>query len=87
MRTKRLLALLTPAMVLEVANHLAMGVALGLGFAFILTHIAAFGVSPLLDLKADPENTMREFVMTCVATFGIGTAFTGIVLMTIKDGE
>jgi hypothetical protein len=53
MRTKRPLALLTPAIVLEVASHMAMGVALGLGFAFILTHIAGFGIGPLIDLGAD----------------------------------
>ena len=87
MRTKRPLALLTPAIVLEVASHMAMGVALGLGFAFILMHIAAFGIGALLDLSADPENAMQVFVMTCVTTFGIGATFTGIVLMTIKDGE
>ena len=87
MRTKRPLALLTPAIVLAVASHLAMGVALGLGFAFIVTHIAALGVGALIDLSADPENIMRGFVMTCAMTFGIGATFTGIVLMTIKDGE
>ena len=87
MRTKRPLALLTPAIVLEVASHMAMGVALGLGFACILMHIPAFGVGALIDLSADPENAMQVFVTTCVTTFGIGAMFTGIVLMTIKDGE
>ena len=87
MRTKRPLALLTPTIVLAVAGHMAMGVALGLGFAFILTHTAAFGIGALIDLSADPENMMEGFVRTCVATFAIGATFTGIVLMTIKDGE
>ena len=87
MRTKKPLALLTPAIVLEVASHMAMGVALGLGFAFLVTHITTFGVGALIDLGADPETAMQEFVLTCVTTFGIGTTFTGIVLMTMKDGE
>ena len=87
MRTKRPLALLTPSILLEVASHMAMGVALGLGFAFILTHIAALGVGALIALSADPEDTMQVFVMTCVTTFGIGTTFTGIVFMTMKNSE
>lgn len=85
MRTKRPLALLTPSILLEVATHMAMGVALGLAFAFILTHIAALGVDALIALS--PENTMQVFVMTCVTTFGIGTTFTGIVFMTMKESE
>ena len=66
MRTKR--PLLTPAIMLEVASHMAMGIALGLGFAFILTHVAAFGIGALIDRSADPENTMQGFVMTCATT-------------------
>ena len=66
---------------------MAMGIALGLGFAFILTHVAALGVGALIDLSVDPENTRQVFVMTCVTTFGIGSTFTGIVLMTMKDRE
>jgi len=77
--------LLTPSILLEVATHMAMGVALGLAFAFILTHIAALGVDALIALS--PENTMQVFVMTCVTTFGIGTTFTGIVFMTMKESE
>jgi hypothetical protein len=87
MRTKKPLALLTPSILLEVANHAAMGIAFGLGFAFLLTHVATLGVAALIDLSADPENTAHVFVMTCVTTFGIGTTFTGIVLMTMNDKE
>lgn len=84
---KRPSALLTPSILLGVASHTVMGVALGLGFAFILTHIAAFGVRALIDLSADPQNTTRVFVMTCVTTFGLGATFTGIALMIMKDTE
>ena len=83
MRTKR--PLLTPVIMLEVASHMAMGIALGLGFAFIVTHIAAFGIGALIDRSTDPENTMQELVMTCATTFGIGATFTGIVLMTMRE--
>ena len=87
MRTKKPLTLLTPSILLEVASHAAMGIALGLGFAFVLTHAAPLGVSALIDLSPDPENTMHVLIMTCVTTFGIGTTSTGIVLMTMKDKE
>jgi hypothetical protein len=87
MRTKRLLALLKPSILLEIASHAAMGVSLGLGFAFILTHIAALGIVALISLSAAPEDTLRTFVLTCVTTFGIGATFTGIVFMTMRDGD
>ena len=64
-----------------------MGIALGLGFAFVLTHVTALGIVALINLSAAPENTMTMFVVTCVTTFGIGTTFTGIALMTMKDNE
>ena len=67
-----------PRVVLEVVDNMAMGVALGLGFAFIQTHIDPFGVGAVIDLSADPENTMQGFVMTCATTFGIGATFTGL---------
>ena len=87
MRTKKPSALLTPSILLEVASHAAMGIALGLGFAFVLTHTASIGIATLINLSANPEGAMRTVIVTCVTTFGIGATFTGIALMTIKDGD
>ena len=53
----------------------------------ILTHMAALGIVALINLSAAPEDTMRTFMITCVTTFGIGPAFTGIALTTMKDGN
>jgi hypothetical protein len=87
MRIKRPLALLNLSILLEIASHAAMGVALGLGFAFILTHIAALGIVALINVSGAPEDILRTFMLTCVTTFGIGAAFTGIAFMTMRDRD
>ncbi len=69
------------ARVLAVANHAAMGVALGLVFAMILTWTPFFGVLALVKLSADPEMTMATFVGSVVLMFGVGAALTGFLLM------
>ena len=87
MRTKKPSASLTASVLLEVAGHTAMGVALGLGFAFALTHIAPIGIVAFIDHSAAPQEVMMMLVITCVTTFGIGAAMTGLALNTMKDSE
>ena len=70
-----------PGLLLAVANHAAMGVALGLVFALILIWTPFFGVLPLIDLSDDPSVTVETFVGTVVLMFGVGAALTGFVLM------
>jgi len=70
-----------PGVVLAVANHAAMGVALGLVFALILIRVPFFGVLALINLSDDPGATMETFVGTVVLMFGVGAALTGFVLM------
>jgi hypothetical protein len=65
--------------ILAVANHGAMGVALGLAFALILTWSPFFRVRDLIN--TDPRMTMAGFVGTVVLMFGIGAALTGVILM------
>ena len=74
-----------PGLVLAVANHAAMGVALGLVFALILIRTPLFGVLALINLSDDPSATMATFVGTVILMFGIGAALTGFVL-TMEDG-
>ena len=71
-----------PGLILAVANHAAMGVALGLVFALILIRTPFFGVLALINLSDDPAVTMETFVGTVVLMFGVGAALTGFVLMT-----
>jgi hypothetical protein len=70
-----------PGVALAVASHAAMGVALGLGLALILTWTPFFGVLPLIKLSADPEATMATFVGSVALMFGIGAGLTGLILM------
>jgi protein-S-isoprenylcysteine O-methyltransferase Ste14 len=70
-----------PGTVLAIANHAAMGVALGLVFALILIWAPFFGVLALINLSDDPVMTMETFVGTVVMMFGVGAALTGFILM------
>ena len=70
-----------PGLILAVASHAAMGVALGLVFALILIGTPFFGVLPLINLSDDPSVTMETFVGTVVLMFGVGAALTGFMLM------
>jgi DUF971 family protein len=78
-RTKNRVALIKSTL-LEVASHAAMGVAVGLAFAFILTHIAAFGIAALINLSRAPDALMQMFVSTCAISFGIGGTLTGLAI-------
>ena len=74
------------AAILAVANHAAMGVALGLVFALILVSTPFFGVLPLIRLSDNPEVTMATLVGTAALMFGVGAAFTGFILMMEDSG-
>jgi hypothetical protein len=74
------------SVVLAVANHAAMGAALGLVFALIVTCTPFFGVLRLINLSDDPETTMATFVGTAALMFGVGAALTGFILM-MEDAE
>ncbi len=74
------------AVVLAVANHAAMGVALGLVFALILVSTPFFGVLPLIRVSDNPQATMATLVGTAALMFGVGAALTGFILM-MEDAE
>ncbi len=76
-----------PNIVLAVANHAAMGVALGLVFALILTSTPFFGVLPLIAVSDNPAQTMATFVGTAALMFGVGAALTGFILVMEDDGR
>jgi len=71
------------ALMLEIASQGAMGVALGLTFAFMVILIPATGVSALIAKSS--EDILRVFVCTCALTFGIGAAVTGFLLRITQD--
>ena len=87
MRPKKPSALTKTSMLLEVAGHTAMGVAFGLGFAFVVTHIVQLGIVGYIERGVDPQNAMTMLVVTCVTTFGIGSTLTGLALTMMGDSE
>jgi hypothetical protein len=85
MRTRKPSALFNPSMLLEVAGHTAMGVAMGLALAFVMTLVDAFGVMAYIAHSEDPKTTMIVFVGSFMLAFGIGATLTGAVFMLMED--
>ena len=86
MRPRKLSALIKPSLLLELASHATMGVAVGLAFALLVTHIAKLGIATLISYSRDPTATLVMFAAGCAMTFGIGATLTGFVItMTEED--
>ena len=83
MRPKKRSALIKPSLLLEVASHTAVGLA----FAFLLTHITALGIATLINYSPAPDAVMLMFVGTCAITFGIGATLTGLAITLTKDTD
>jgi hypothetical protein len=79
-RAKKRFALLKPSLLLEVGSHTAMGVAVGLAFAFLATHITVLGIATLISYSHTPDAVMLMFVGTCTLGFGIGATLTGLAI-------
>jgi hypothetical protein len=70
---------------MEATSHTAMGVAVGLAFAFLVTHITALGIATLINYSLAPDAVMLMFVGTCAITFGIGATLTGLAITLTED--
>jgi hypothetical protein len=86
-RPKKRSALIKPSLLLEVASHAAMGVAVGLGFAFLVTHITGLGIAALINYAPAPNAVMLMFVGTCAIAFGIGATLTGLAITLTEDPD
>jgi hypothetical protein len=86
-RPKKRSALIKPSLVVEAISHTAMGVAVGLAFAFLATHISALGVATLINYSQTPDVVMLMFVGTCAITFGIGATLTGLAIVLTEDPD
>jgi hypothetical protein len=87
MPPKKQSVLIKPSLLLEVASHTAMGVAVGLAFAFLVTHITALGIATLIDHSPAPDAAMTMLVGTCAITFGIGATLTGLAVTLTEDPD
>jgi hypothetical protein len=84
-RPKKRSASIKPSLLLEVSSHIAMGIAVGLAFAFLATHITALGIATLINDSPTPDVVMVLFVGTCAITFGIGATLTGLAITLTED--
>ena len=87
MRSKKRSALIKPSLLMELASHAAMGVAVGLAFAFLVTRITALNITTLINYSSNPVATLQMFVGACAATFGIGATLTGLVITLTEDHD
>ncbi|WP_315721264.1 MULTISPECIES: hypothetical protein [unclassified Bradyrhizobium] len=85
MPPKKRSAVVSPAILIELACHTFMGTALGLGFAFALTQVDAFGISPLIARSGDPHLTFTVLVGTFTLAFAVGATMTGIVFTMMQE--
>ena len=85
MRPKKRSALIKLSLLLEVACHTVMGIAVGLAFAFLATHITALGIATLINYSPTPDVVMIMFVGTCAIIFGIGATLTGLAVTLTED--
>ena len=86
-RPKKRSALIKPSLLMEAASHTAMGVAVGLAFAFLVTHITALGIATLINYSPAPDAVMLMFMGTCAIIFGIGATLTGLAITLTDDPD
>ncbi len=87
MRPKKRSILLKPPLLVEFASNATMGVASGLAFAFLVTHIGAFGIAALMSYSPNPPATLLTFAGACATTFGIGAALTRLLFRLAEDDD
>ena len=87
MRPKKRSALIKPSLLMEATSHTAMGVAVGLAFAFLVTHITALGIATLINYSPAPDAVMLMFAGTCGISFGIGATLTGLAITLTEDPD
>jgi hypothetical protein len=79
--------LIKPSLLLEATSHTAMGIAVGLVFAFLATHITALGIATLINYSPTPDAVMLMFVWTCAISFGVGATLTGLAITLTEDPD
>ena len=87
MRPEKRSALIKHSLLLEVTSHTAMGIAVGLAFAFLATHIAGLCIATVINYGPTPDTVMLMFVGTCAITFGIGATLTGLAITLTEDPD
>jgi hypothetical protein len=87
MRSRKPLSLVTPSLLMELAAHAAMGVAIGLAFALMLISFDAFGLKALIAHSVDPRSTREILAGAITLAFAVGATLTGFVLTMMERSE
>jgi hypothetical protein len=75
------------SLVLELASHAAMGVALGLGFCFALVLIEPASIAALIGHTDEPRTAAITLVSFFALLFGTGATMTGIIFTTMDRAD
>jgi len=78
-------ALPNSVILLELACHALMGIALGLVFSLIMIMNDAFGITTLISHGADTQATTMIFVGTFTLAFGVGATLTGFLFTMLEE--
>jgi hypothetical protein len=65
MGPKKQSALINRSLLPEATSHTAMGIAVGLAFAFLATHVTPLGIATLINYSPTPDVVTTMFVGTC----------------------
>jgi hypothetical protein len=87
MRSRKHSTTFATSIVLELAGHTAMGIALGLGLSLALLFFDAFGVKALIAHSFHPQVSMIVLAGTFALAFAIGATLTGFVLVIMERDQ
>jgi hypothetical protein len=87
MRSRKHSTAFESSIVLELAGHATMGVALGLGLSLALMFCDGFGVKGLIAHSIDPQFSKIVLSGTLTIAFAIGATLTGFVLVMLERDE
>jgi hypothetical protein len=85
MPPKKLSAPRIVSVLIELASHTVMGVAVGLAFALIMLTVDQYCIAGLINQGAAQGPTSLEFVGFVVLAFALGVALTGLAFMLTED--
>jgi hypothetical protein len=85
MRTKKPPGLISPTGLTKLVAHAAMGVAMGLLFALVVTLINPSGIVIFAGDGANPDHTVSLGAL--VLTFAIGATLTGVIFMMTENND
>ena len=84
MRNRKSVVRSTSIMV-EMACHTVMGIAVGLGFSFALALIDRSTLAVLIAHSSEPKTTTIILVSFFTLAFGVGATLTGFVLTMMEE--